>query len=791
MTMDVGVLVRLGDKISGPLRGVTASVTPSAQRMTDRLSKATAGMKEVGRGLAGIAQQTRGVAAGLAAYTGAMAGLAVSFVGPAAQMERFRVQLTSLEGSSAGAEKALAWISDFATRTPLEMNDTIAAYARLKAFGIDPTNGSLQAIVDTMAATGGGVEQLDGLVMALGQSWSKGKLQSEEALQMLERGVPVWDLLAAKMGKSSEEVQALATAGKLGRDEIMLLMQALGEKNAGASEGMSKTWDGVISNLMDHWSRFQLMVMGSGVFESLKAKLQAFLELLNQMAADGRLQAWADLLATKMLGAIEGLWGFGQAMVETWKSVAPWVEAGASAVGGWENFLMIIGAGACAGKIAAIGGAIVTVGKGLIMLARLAMGHPIIAAIALIAAGAVMIYRNWDAIAAWFSALWSSVVGAFKAAWAWITSAVDRLTPAPIKAAWSILTAYFTGVFDGVMQVFRGVVDFVAGVFTGDMDRATSGLRQIWEGFKTYITAIFTAVGDAIKLVWTSAIKPIFDKLGLTEGIGAAWGALKAAFDLHLNAISAMFSFVWDNAIKPRIDGLQSVGGVGAVWESMKEAMASVMDWLGTKFDWLWQKVSPVMDALRWVQGKGAAALQSLGLSGGDAGPGDMPASDGMGNVPGYAKGGSFGKGPIIVGEEGDELRYENRGGYIAHHRALKEMARLSRMATPSAGVNVAHSLTDMARFSRVAAAQDGSPATGLQDEMARLSRMVATQRMGPVDPAAFGRTAAREVTFAPNYNLTVNTGSGDVREITAAVRRELAVNAARMKVEARGYLND
>ena len=68
---------------------------------------------------------------------------------------------------------------------------------------------------------------------------------------------------------------------------------------------------------------------------------------------------------------------------------------------------------------------------------------------------------------------------------------------------------------------------------------------------------------------------------------------------------------------------------------------------------------------------------------------------------------------------------------------------------------------------------------------------MVATQRMGPVDPAAFGRTAAREVTFAPNYNLTVNTGSGDVREITAAVRRELAVNAARMKVEARGYLND
>lgn len=33
MTMDVGVPARLGDKVSGPLRGVTASVTASAQRM--------------------------------------------------------------------------------------------------------------------------------------------------------------------------------------------------------------------------------------------------------------------------------------------------------------------------------------------------------------------------------------------------------------------------------------------------------------------------------------------------------------------------------------------------------------------------------------------------------------------------------------------------------------------------------------------------------------------------------------------------------------------------------------
>ena len=371
----------------------------------------------------------------------------------------------------------------------------------------------------------------------------------------------------------------------------------------------------------------------------------------------------------------------------------------------------------------------------------------IIAAIALIAAGAVMIYRNWDAIAAWFSALWSSVVGAFKAAWAWISSAVDRLTPAPIKAAWSILTTYFTGLWDGVMQVFRGVVDFVAGIFTGDMDRAASGLRQIWDGFKTYISAIFTAIGDAIKLVWTSAIKPIFDKLGLTDGIAAAWGVLKAAFDLHLNAISAVFSFVWDNAIKPLIDGLQSVGGVGAVWEGMKAALESVMDWLGSKFEWLLQKVSPVIDALKWVQGKGAAALQSLGLTGGDAGPGDMPASSGAGDLPHFAKGGSFGRGPIVVGEKGPELRYENRGGFIAHHRALQEMARLSARATSGA------------------------------------------RRL--VDPSIMaGGRGGKSISFAPSYAVTVN-GTGNAAEVEAVVNRALATHAAQMKVDLRRQLND
>jgi len=40
---------------------------------------------------------------------------------------------------------------------------------------------------------GGTAETVDGIAMALGQAWTKGKLQAEEMNQMLERGVPVYD----------------------------------------------------------------------------------------------------------------------------------------------------------------------------------------------------------------------------------------------------------------------------------------------------------------------------------------------------------------------------------------------------------------------------------------------------------------------------------------------------------------------------------------------------------------------------------------------------------------------
>ena len=81
----------------------------------------------MGRGLADVRSAALTGGAVVVGYAGAMAGLAGSFLGPAAEMERFEVQLRNLEGGAEGADRAMRWIMDFAARTPLELNQTVSA----------------------------------------------------------------------------------------------------------------------------------------------------------------------------------------------------------------------------------------------------------------------------------------------------------------------------------------------------------------------------------------------------------------------------------------------------------------------------------------------------------------------------------------------------------------------------------------------------------------------------------------------------------------------------------------
>jgi tape measure domain-containing protein len=280
------------------------------------VAKFNNGLNQAEKHAGAVSKRIDAITVAVGSFVGSMATMAVTkladtigsipgdVIKVGKQFENYRLQLETLEGSSDKAEKALGWIKQFAQDTPLEMADVIEAYASLKNFGLDPTNGSLMALTDAMAASGKGKEQLSGLSLALGQAWAKEKLQGEEILQMVERGIPVWELLSKATGKSSAELQKLSAAGKLGRKEIDLLVKEIGHKYKGASEKFAKSFDGITSKLSDTWTMFLENIAERGIFKNVENRLQSLYDYIDRLSKNGSLDEWAKSINSGMEWAL-------------------------------------------------------------------------------------------------------------------------------------------------------------------------------------------------------------------------------------------------------------------------------------------------------------------------------------------------------------------------------------------------------------------------------------------------------------------------------------------------------
>lgn len=267
----------------------------------EKLGKFAKSLDDTAKSAEALATRVGNAAAVMgAALTAGLGFLAKSVIDTGAQFETLEVQLEALEGSAEKGKQALEWIREFAGATPLSLSETSRAFVQLRNFGIDPTNGSLLAAVDSAAMMGKGIEHVMGITLAMGQAWSKGKLQGNDILQLIDRGIPVWALLSEVMGKSVEEVQELSAKGKIGRVEMQKFFDAMGKRASGASEKMSKTWAGIMGRMGDIWEDFNKRIADAGVFESSKKRLETLLELFQRWQKDGTMDKVAKKVSDTM-----------------------------------------------------------------------------------------------------------------------------------------------------------------------------------------------------------------------------------------------------------------------------------------------------------------------------------------------------------------------------------------------------------------------------------------------------------------------------------------------------------
>jgi len=281
-------------------------------RLTERAGRAAGrGLKWAGGKLLGAAKW--GLAAGVAAGGFALFNL----FGTAGKFEQYKVQLEGIEGSAAKAKKAMNWVQDFAEKTPFELDQVMEAFVALKAYGLDPLNGSLLALGDGAAGM------------------SKPLMQAVEALADATTGeferLKEFGIRASKQGErvtfsyrqNGKEMrrEAAMTGGAI--EEA--LTGIFSERFGGGMVRQSKTLFGILSNIKDLWSKFLVMIADAGIFDKVKGKLDEWRSKLDVMAKNGRLKKWAQSISDMLEKAFE--WGVKFAEETDWKAVGEGLAA--------------------------------------------------------------------------------------------------------------------------------------------------------------------------------------------------------------------------------------------------------------------------------------------------------------------------------------------------------------------------------------------------------------------------------------------------------------------------------
>lgn len=417
------------------------------------------GLSNIGNGAKDIGKYGALVGAGALAVGSLGFAAGMSGTKQARDYQALVLQMRAVTKSADEAKQAMSWIES-AQMPPYGLDDLTKSYIQLKNIGIDPTKGALANIADAAVGSGKSIEQATNAYIGA----VKGNLDGLKAL----------GITAKKNGKYVDYM----FAGKDGRLKRYRALSGNRMSNAhavdkitssrfgGASAAYGKTWDGMIWKMSDTWERVKLKIMNSGLFDFLSQKLDMFVTKIDQWAKDGTLDTWCKNLSKNLILVMTIAWDVATKLYRAGEAIFGFLDSISGYVGGWENLTMIllalpvvpslmrmalgfiqvgqgiatfIGIGGRAiglfaqlngfSKIGAVLRLLLTpiglVTKSFITMGIAFMSSPIgwiVAGIVAIAAGAYLIYQNWDKLGPFFKNVWEKTKQIFADFWNYVKS---------------------------------------------------------------------------------------------------------------------------------------------------------------------------------------------------------------------------------------------------------------------------------------------------------------------------------------------------------------------------------
>ena len=480
--MNLRAIISVVDKISGPMKQINRALRGPIKAMRD-VNRATRGMgNAVSNLVTPLGLSIGGLTAGLSMG-------AAGVVRTSAQFERFQSMLEAVEGSADAAKKSMGWIQDFAAKTPYQLSEVTDAFARLKATGLEPTDGLLRTLGDAAAITSG-----KGIVDAVEMISDAVRGENERLKAFYIKARKVGDEFVYSYEKDGKKFEVRAKNNAMSIQKA--LAAALSHKSDGAMQKLSKTWDGMRSNLQDTFAKVQLSIGNSGFFGFMKGQLKRFMDLIGVMEKNGELAKWSKEVSdgltalvkpisnfllgyeqvNKVTGEKKNIPGLFQKLPEILKDIKDFLVTSGDVVesiGGWKTVAIAVGAilaGPFLVSLMTLGGAI------------LSLGAPILVAIAGIAALAGLLIGNWDVVGPYFEDMWQSVKNVFVNFGEWVKSFFikDGLFSEAGAAAAGNLFKSLLGV---VWSLHRGVASICRETLLYALDLINDLIKTITNGF--------------------------------------------------------------------------------------------------------------------------------------------------------------------------------------------------------------------------------------------------------------------------------------------------------------------
>ena len=272
-----------------PLKRVneqTKALSSSTDKLKGRLDRSNRSLNNTGRA-------AKTASAGVGTLVGALKPLlaALAVVGTArfifvktAELETQRASLEQLTGSLEKTNKIIKDLQDFGAVTPFTSSELIEQTKRLKAFGFQTEElvDTTKRLADVAGATGA---DLTGIATAFGQIRAKGKLQQEENLQLLERGVNITDELKKITKLQGDEFESAMRKGKIGADlvnQALINLTSQGAIFAGGATKQADTLNGKLSTLKDTIDTLARTI-GTELEDEIKAILDISINAVKQI----------------------------------------------------------------------------------------------------------------------------------------------------------------------------------------------------------------------------------------------------------------------------------------------------------------------------------------------------------------------------------------------------------------------------------------------------------------------------------------------------------------------------